>query len=192
MIALIDYGAGNIRSVSNALYRLGAAPVLTSDLDQIRQAEKVIFPGVGEAGSAMRALRATGLDVLIPQLQQPVLGICLGLQLLCRRSEEANTEGLGIFPVDVRRFPATGKVPHMGWNDLRELRGPLLAGLPPAPDVYFVHSYYAECSAHTVATCDYLLPFSAALALNNFYAVQFHPEKSGPFGQKILQNFLKL
>ncbi|MEM6272594.1 MAG: imidazole glycerol phosphate synthase subunit HisH [Bacteroidota bacterium] len=192
MIAIIDYGAGNIRSVKNALRRLGAEPVLTADEAILRAADKVIFPGVGEAATAMHALRGTGLDRVIPELRQPVLGVCLGLQMLCLRSEEAETEGLGVFPVEVRRFPATGKIPHMGWNALRSAEGPLFADLPEQADVYFVHSYYAETAPATAAVTDYLLPFSAALCRDNFYAVQFHPEKSGKVGARIIQNFLEL
>lgn len=201
MIALLDYGAGNIRSVQNALQRLGVSAVLTHDPATVLAAEKVIFPGVGAAGPAMAQLRAAGLDTLIPQLQQPVLGICLGMQLMCRHSAEGDVAGLGIFDAPVLRFPATGKVPHMGWNDCTELRGPLLtdAAVWRAPDLpgpvgtyYFVHSYYVPTCADTAASCDYLLPFSAALQRANFYAVQFHPEKSGPHGQALLHNFLRL
>ena len=192
MIAIIDYGAGNIRSVTNALNRLQAESVVTADEATIRQADKVIFPGVGEAANAMRALRKTGLDAVIPTLQQPVLGICLGLQMLCEHTEEADTPGLGVFPVKVKRFPATGKSPHMGWNHLYGMKGPLFPKLAPESDVYFVHSFYAEVSPQTVALCDYLLPFSAALRRDNFYAVQFHPEKSGPVGNLILSQFLEL
>jgi glutamine amidotransferase len=192
MIAIIDYGAGNIRSVTNALHRLGADPVLTADPSVLEQADKVIFPGVGEAVNAMQAVRAAGLEAVIPGLRQPVLGVCLGLQLMCRHSEEGDTPGLGIFAAQVKRFPAKGKIPHMGWNSLQNLQGALFAGLREGSDVYFVHSYYAELSAETVATTDYLLPFSAALSRDNFYAVQFHPEKSGPVGAAILKNFLEL
>lgn len=201
MIALLDYGAGNIRSVQNALQRLGVSATLTHDPAVVRQADKVIFPGVGAAGPAMLQLRETGLDVLLPQLQQPVLGICLGMQLMCTHSEEGDVAGLGIFDAPVLRFPATGKVPHMGWNDCRDLRGPLFAGEAVVADVeagetlgtyYFVHSYYVPVCADTSATCDYLLPFSAALQRDNFHAVQFHPEKSGPHGQALLHNFLSL
>lgn len=192
MIAIIDYGAGNIRSVDNALRRLGAEPVLSSDPEVLAGADKVIFPGVGEAGNAMQALAATGLDRLIPDLRQPVLGVCLGLQLMCRHSEEGDTKGLGIFPVQVKRFPATGKIPHMGWNNLKIISGPLFGGLPDEQDVYFVHSYYAELASQTTAKTDYLLPFSAALSQDNFHAVQFHPEKSGKIGAIILKNFLEL
>jgi imidazole glycerol-phosphate synthase subunit HisH len=201
MIALLDYGAGNIRSVQNALQRLGVVATLTHDADTVRQADKVIFPGVGSAGPAMAQLRATGLDALLPQLTQPVLGICLGMQLMCRHSAEGDVAGLGIFDAPVLRFPALGKVPHMGWNDCTAVSGPLFqdaavvadpaTGLPVGT-YYFVHSYYVPLCAATAATTDYLLPFSAALARGNFYAVQFHPEKSGPHGQALLQNFLSL
>jgi glutamine amidotransferase len=192
MIAIIDYGAGNIRSVKNALQRLGAEPILTADEKMLRKADKVIFPGVGEAAFAMDALRSTGLDKVIPDLKQPVLGICLGLQMMCRHSEEGDTAGLGIFPVMVKKFPATGKVPHIGWNSLEETKGPLFRGLPKDSDVYFVHTFRADLSPDTTAICSYLQPFSAALGQNNFHAVQFHPEKSGKTGALILKNFLDL
>lgn len=192
MIAIIDYGAGNIRSVKNALGRLGEEAVLTAEESVLREADKVIFPGVGEAAYAMDALRSTGLDKMIPDLKQPVLGICLGLQLMCRQSEEGDTAGLGIFSVDVTRFPATGKVPHIGWNNLEATSGPLFGDLPADSDVYFVHSFMAELSIETTATCSYLQAFSAALGRDNFHAVQFHPEKSGKTGALIMKNFLEL
>ena len=192
MIAIIAYQAGNVRSVSNALYRLGAPSVVTADPEVIHSADKVIFPGVGEASSAMRQLHAGGLDQVIKNLTQPVLGICLGLQLLCRHSEEGDTEGLGIFATTVKRFPKRLKVPHMGWNNFENYGGPLFEGLATHDDVYFVHSYYAESNEEAVAITNYHLPFAAALQQGNFYAVQFHPEKSGPVGARILQNFLEI
>lgn len=191
MIAIIDYNAGNTTSVKNAIERLGATAIVTRDHELIRSAEKVIFPGVGEASTAMQFLREQELDRLIVQLRQPVLGICLGQQLLCRFSEEGNTTCLGIFPVDVKRFPDTELVPHIGWNNLLEIRSGLLSGITETDDVYFVHSYYAELSEYTTATCDYGLPYSAAMQKDNFYAVQFHPEKSATVGERILRNFLK-
>jgi glutamine amidotransferase len=199
MTAVVKYNAGNIQSVLFALERLGAEAVWTDDPALLRRADRVIFPGVGEASSAMHYLRERGLDTVIRSLQQPVLGICLGLQLFCRHSEEQDTDCLGIFDLTVRRFPAPGantadplKVPHMGWNTLRDLRGPLFAGLEDGEFVYFVHSFFAESSPEAVATTDYGLPFSAGLQHDNFYAVQFHPEKSGLAGQRILQNFLEV
>lgn len=192
MIALINYQAGNTRSVQNALRRLGVESVVTDEAEVIRNAEHVIFPGVGEAGSAMAYLQEKELDRLLPQLTQPFLGICLGLQLMCRHSEEGDVEGLGIFDLEVKHFPPKGTIPHMGWNNFQEVRGSLFEGLSPAEDMYFVHSYYAETGPDTVAITDYLLPFSAALARDNFMAVQFHPEKSAKAGRKLLQNFLSL
>ncbi len=192
MIAIIDYNAGNTTSVKNAIERLGATAIVTRDHALIRSAEKVIFPGVGEASTAMQFLREQELDQLIPRLKQPVLGICLGQQLLCRFSEEGNTTCLGIFPVDVKRFSDTELVPHIGWNNLLEIRSGLLSGITETDDVYFVHSYYAELSEYTIATCDYGLTYSAAMQKDNFYAVQFHPEKSATVGERILRNFLKV
>lgn len=192
MIAIIKYNAGNIRSVENALYRLGYESVITDDAHIIRNAEKVIFPGVGEASSAMKYLKEHHLDILLKSLNQPVLGICLGQQLLCSHSEEADTDCLGIFDALVKKFPPQELVPHMGWNNLRELKGDLFRGIESADNVYFVHSYYTEICAETSAICDYILPFSAALQKGNFYATQFHPEKSAGIGEKILQNFLDL
>jgi glutamine amidotransferase len=196
-IVIIKYNAGNIESVKNALARLNITAKITDDHDQIRNADKVIFPGVGEASTTMNYLRRNGLDELIVSLKQPVLGICLGLQLMCSYSEENNTECLGIFDEKVQRFrPKPGeefitKVPHMGWNKIRNLKSPLLNDLDN-PYVYFVHSYYATVGGHTIATCDYISEFSAALHRDNFYATQFHPEKSGTIGAKILENFIKL
>lgn len=192
MIAIIEYNAGNTTSVKNALERLGKECVITSNKKLIRSAEKVIFPGVGQAGSAMKFLRKKGLDKIIRSLTQPVLGICLGQQLLCEFSEEGHTECLGIFPAKVRRFPKMDIVPHMGWNNLIALQSRLFNGITTTDDVYFVHSYFVEKNMYNIATCDYILPFSAALHKDNFYAVQFHPEKSADVGERILQNFLNL
>jgi glutamine amidotransferase len=192
MIAILKYNAGNTQSVENAVKRLGYQCVVTDDKEQLQQADKVIFPGVGEASSAMEYLKHTGLDIVIQSLTQPVLGICLGLQLMCQSSEEGNTKGLGIFDVAVKKFPPEDKVPHMGWNTLGELQGNLFDGITLHDDVYFVHSYYADASQYTAAQCNYILPFSAALQKDNFYAVQFHTEKSGAVGERILNNFLKL
>lgn len=192
MIAIIKYNAGNIRSVQNALFRLGYESVITDDAGQIMNAEKVIFPGVGEAGSAMNCLRGKELDKLILSLKQPVLGICLGLQLLCRHSEEGNTKCLGIFDSEVRLFPQVDTVPHMGWNNFFSLKGPLFKGIKNEDDVYYVHSYYPEICSATTAVCDYIVPFSAAMMKDNFFATQFHPEKSAGTGEIILRNFLEL
>jgi len=191
-VAIVKYNAGNIHSVRLALQRLGYQPVVTDDAQQLRQAERVIFPGVGEASTAMNYLRQRGLDQILVDLRQPVLGICLGLQLLCRYSEENQTTGLGLFPVEVKLFPPEDKVPHMGWNSIHDMKGPLFRDIAEGSFVYFVHSYYAELSDWTIARGDYILPFSAALQKDNFFAVQFHPEKSGKIGEKILQNFLNI
>ena len=194
MLAIVKYNAGNIRSVLNALRRLGADPVLTDDARLLQQADRVVFPGQGEAGSAMAYLRERGLDQVIRGLRQPVLGVCVGQQLLCQHSEEGDTDCLGIFSTDVRRFqPQTpdDKVPAMGWNSLFDLRSPLFAGLTD-PYVYFVHSYYCPLCAETAATTHHILDYSAALQKENFYATQFHPEKSGSVGEQILRNFLQL
>ncbi len=191
-IAIIDYGAGNVRSVQFALERLGFEGKLTADPEEIRSAGKVIFPGVGEASSAMAALRKYGLDALIPQLTCPVLGICLGLQLMCRFSDEGNTACMGIFPVDVVAFPRGLKVPQVGWNQLTALKGHLFNGVAEGAYAYFVHSFYAPVNPWTVAESQYGTSFSAAMAKNNFYACQFHPEKSGGTGEQILKNFLVL
>lgn len=192
MIAIIRYNAGNIKSVQNALTRLGYESSITDDPDELKSAAKVIFPGVGEASTAMQYLRERGLDKTIRALEQPVLGICLGQQLMCRFSEEADTECLGIFDATVRLFPPVDKIPHMGWNNFLTMRGELFNGISLDDDVYYVHSYYAEISSCTAATCDYILPFSAAMNRDNFYATQFHPEKSAEIGEKILKNFLEL
>lgn len=192
MTAVIKYNAGNIRSVLNALNRLGVESILTDDAATIQKAERVIFPGVGEASSAMNYLHERKLDALIQSLTQPFLGICLGLQLMCSYSEEGDTKGIGIFKEKVKRFPPLQKVPHIGWNSLSELKSDLFKNIPANTDMYFVHSYYAECGTETIATTEYILPFSAALRKNNFYAVQFHPEKSAVAGQVLLKNFLEL
>lgn len=197
MIAIIDYGAGNIRSVANALERAGATYCLTASSADILAADHVILPGVGEAASAMARLRERGLDVLIPELRMPVLGICIGLQLLCRSSEEGGARCLGVFDTDVRRLPdaaADGtrlKVPHVGWNTACCLSGPLFDGLDEGSFFYYVHSYAADLCDAAVARTSYGRPFAAALCRDNFYATQFHPEKSGAAGARLLRNFLQ-
>jgi len=192
VIAIVKYNAGNIRSVQNALTREGFESVITDDPRLLMAAEKVIFPGVGEAGSAMKYLRQRNLDNVIRSLRQPVLGICLGLQLMCASSEEAVTGCLGIFDAEVRKFPPGGKVPHMGWNNFSSIEGELFKGILPSDNVYYVHSYYAEIAGCTSATCDYIVEFSAAMQRDNFFATQFHPEKSAGIGALILKNFLAL
>ena len=195
MTAIIDYDAGNIRSVTNALDRLGAGYVLTRDAATIIAADRVILPGVGNAAAAMASLRATGLDSVIKSLRRPVLGICVGLQLMCRRSEEGDAQCLGIFDTDVTRFaPEHGvKVPHMGWNSISNLESKLFKGMPDGQYVYFVHSFRAGLCTDTIATCRHGSDlFSAALKYENFYGTQFHPEKSGSVGETILKNFLAL
>lgn len=192
MIAIIDYNAGNISSVQNALERIGYDSIITRDKNLISKSSKVIFPGVGQASNAMKYLKEYGLDSLLKNLEQPFLGICLGMQLMCNSSEEGSTQCLGIFNTEVKLFPATEKVPHMGWNDLSQLKGELFTGIKAFDDVYFVHSYYAGLCKNTIAQCDYILPFSAALQKDNFYGTQFHPEKSATVGEQILKNFLKL
>ena len=199
-IAIIKYNAGNVQSVLYALQRLGVNAVVTDDPEEIKEADKVIFPGVGNASSAMEHLKKTGLDKLIISLKQPVLGICLGLQLLCKKSEEGETKCLGIFDVEVKKFEnsfqsensSSFKIPHMGWNTVSKLRSPLFSGVKENAFVYFVHSYYAELSPQTIATTDYIIPFSAAIQKDNFYGVQFHTEKSADAGIQIISNFLKL
>ncbi len=194
-VAIIKYNAGNIYSVDYALKRLGVSAIITSDKEQIAKADKVIFPGVGHAATTMNHLRETGLDKLIVDLKQPVFGVCLGMQLMCRHSEEGNADCLGIFDVDVKLFKSEkheDKVPHMGWNNFLDLKGRLFEGLKPEDYVYFVHSFYASVDEHAVAITDYIIPFSSALQKDNFYATQFHPEKSGKVGAKILKNFLDL
>ena len=191
-IAIIDYGAGNVQSVLFALERLGFVGIVTNDWITIKSADKVIFPGVGEASSAMKMLQESGLDVLIPTLKQPVLGICLGMQLMCKHSEEGSTNGLGIFDVNVVKFSQEVKVPQMGWNTIYNLKTPLFEGIKENEFMYLVHSYYATLSENTIATTNYELEYSTALQRDNFFGVQFHPEKSGIFGEQILKNFLQL
>lgn len=192
MISIINYNAGNITSVKNTLDRLGFESVITDDAQTIQQATKVIFPGVGHAKPAMAYLIEKGLDEVIIKLKQPVLGICLGQQLMCKHSEEGNTVCLNIFDAQVRKFPPTAIVPHMGWNNLNHNNHPLFDGLSSTDDVYFVHSYYCEMNTNNLASCHYILPFSAVMQKDNFYAMQFHPEKSGTVGEKLLINFLKI
>ena len=193
MVAIIKYNAGNVQSVQYALQRIGVNSVVTDDFEVIRQADKVIFPGVGHAQSAMQYLRENELDTLIISLQQPVLGICLGLQLMCKYSEEGDTNCLNIFDTAVKLFSSPVlKVPQIGWNNIYNYKSVLFNGLPEQAFVYTVHSYYAALSKETTATTDYILPFSAALQKNNFYAVQFHPEKSGFLGETILKNFIQI
>ena len=191
-IVIINYGAGNIQSIKFAIQRLGYEAILTHDEEEIKEADKVIFPGVGEASSAMKMLRQSKLDTLIPQLEQPVLGICLGMQLMCHSSEEGNTEGLGIFDVDVVKFTNEVKVPQIGWNEISNLKTGLFTGVSENDHIYLVHSYYAPLCTETIATSEYGLPYSAALAKDNFYGVQFHPEKSSLVGERIIKNFLQL
>lgn len=191
-LVIIDYGAGNIQSIRFAFERLGTHALLSNDPEEIASSDKVIFPGVGEASSAMRKLKDSGLDRLIPRLKQPVLGICLGMQLMCRHSDEGNTEGLGIFDSEVIKFPPGLKIPQIGWNTIRSLRSPLFHGVEEEAYIYLVHSYYAPLNEATVATTDYGLAYSAGLQRDNFYGLQFHPEKSSTVGERILQNFLKL
>lgn len=192
MIAIVKYNAGNIKSVRNALTRLGYESTITDNPEELKRADKVIFPGVGEASSAMKYLTERGLDKVIVSLKQPLLGICLGLQLMCRHTEEGDTKCLGIFDADVKLFPPIDKIPHMGWNNFLTLKGELFNGISTKDDVYYVHSYYAEISSCTIASCDYILPFSASMKSDNFYSTQFHPEKSAGVGETILLNFLKL
>ena len=191
-VAIVKYNAGNVRSVIFALHRLGVEPVWTDDADELRSADKVIFPGVGEASSAMEYLRVRRLDRLITELRQPVLGICMGLQLMCAHSEEHDTECLGIVPYHVRRFETDLKVPHVGWNAIGDLRGPLFEGISDGAYAYFVHSYFAPTGKKDCARTEYSLRFASAFQDRNYYAVQFHPEKSGDVGQQILANFLRL
>ena len=194
-VAIIKYNAGNICSVDCALKRLGITPVITADEGLLRRADKVIFPGVGEAGTTMEYLREHGLDRIIRSLQQPVLGICIGMQLLCRHSEEGDADCLGIFDAEVKRFVSQrheDKIPHMGWNSLSSMDHALFSGVPKESFVYYVHSYYVPVNTATIATTDYIVPFSAALHKDNFYATQFHPEKSGSVGELVLRNFLQL
>jgi glutamine amidotransferase len=193
-IAIIDYKAGNIKSVEASLGRLGCKTLLTKNHEEIRSADKVVFPGVGNAGAALQALKKEKLDALIPELRQPVLGICLGMQMMCAFSEEENTPGLGIFNASVKRFvPKSGeKIPHMGWNEIFALKSPLFDSVPESSFMYFVHSFAVQEFEHTAAKCFYISNFSAAIAKDNFFGVQFHPEKSGTAGLKILENFIRL
>lgn len=192
MIAIIKYNAGNVKSVYNAVTRLGYEAVITDNFDTLENADKVIFPGVGEARSAMSYLKEKGLDIVIKNLKQPTLGICLGQQLMCTYSEEGNTDCLGIFPIQVKLFPPTEIVPHMGWNTIYGLSSKLFENIEENSDIYYVHSYYCELSNFSIAKTDYILEYSAALNKNNFYATQFHPEKSAGIGEQILKNFLSL
>ncbi len=190
---IIKYNAGNVQSVMYALDRIGVNYLWTDDEYEIRTADKVIFPGVGEASTAMAYLQEKGLDKVIPTLKQPFLGTCVGMQLMCRYSEENDTTCLGVFDIDVKRFRSdTLKVPHVGWNNIFDYKNPLTEGLPQNAYMYFVHSYYAALSPCTIATCDYVQPFSAMLHQDNFYAAQFHAEISGNEGQRILENFLRM
>ena len=191
-VAIIKYNAGNIRSVFFALERLGIRPIITDDFSTIREADKVIFPGVGEAGTTMEYLRNKGLDTLICNLRQPVLGICLGMQLMCRHSEEGDTLGLGIFDLPVLKFNVNLKIPHMGWNRLSDTIGPLTGQNMEGKYVYFVHSYYVPAAPESIAITNYDISFSAAIRKDNFFATQFHPEKSGAIGEQILKNFLEI
>lgn len=195
-VAIVKYNAGNIYSVINALKRLGITPTLTDNAELLAKADRVLFPGQGEASTAMAYLKERGLDQVIPALRQPVLGICIGQQLMCRHSEEGNADCLGIFPLDVFRFQPeqhNDKVPQMGWNSIHKLQSPLFKDIKDGEFIYNVHSYYVPCHQdYTIATCDYILPYSAALHRDNFYATQFHPEKSGGVGERILRNFLEL
>ncbi len=191
-IAIIDYGAGNIMSIKFAIQRLGFEAVLTKNEEEIRNVDKVIFPGVGEASSAMNMLKSTGLDKVIPTLTQPVLGICLGMQLMCLSSEEGNTPGLGIFDAKVIRFNSENKVPQIGWNHIYNLESPLFEGVKEKDYVYLVHSYYVPECPGTIAMTEYGVEYSTAVKKANFYGVQFHPEKSSSAGEKILANFLNL
>ncbi len=192
MIAIIKYNAGNVKSVYNAVTRLGYEAIITDNFNTIQQADKVIFPGVGEASSAMTYLKEKGLDQLIQHLKQPTLGICLGQQLMCKHSQEGNTDCLGIFPIEVKLFPPTEIVPHMGWNTIFDLKTDLYKEVKENSDIYYVHSFYCELSEFTIATSNYILDYSASLKKDNFYATQFHPEKSAGIGEQILKNFLSL
>lgn len=192
-VVIIKYNAGNTKSVEHALQRLNIQPIITDDINEIQSADKVIFPGVGHAQPTMQYLKERNLDKVIKNLKQPVLGICLGQQLMCTHSEEGNVDCLGIFPIQVKKFKTednTFKIPQIGWNNIYELKSPFFNNMKENSYVYFVHSYYCELSEHNIATCNYILPFSAALQKDNFYAVQFHPEKSAELGKRVLENFL--
>lgn len=191
-LVIINYGAGNIQSIMFAIERLGFKAVLSNNPEEIQQADKVIFPGVGEASYAMQKLKESRLDSLIPTLKQPVLGICLGMQLMCNHSEEGNTDGLGIFDANVIRFSNTVKVPQMGWNKIYNLKSPLFEGINNNEYMYLVHSYYVPNCSEAIANTNYDVEYASALQKNNFYGTQFHPEKSGDIGEQILGNFLKL
>ncbi|SEA53805.1 glutamine amidotransferase [Flavobacterium gillisiae] len=191
-IVIINYGAGNIQSIMFAIERLGFKAILSNNPEEIKAADKVIFPGVGEASSAMKMLLASGLDRLIPTLKQPVLGICLGMQLMCNKSEEGDTKGLGIFDVDVIKFTSKVKVPQMGWNQIYNLKSALFEGIAENEYMYLVHSFYAPDCEESISTTNYQMEYASALKKDNFYGTQFHPEKSGDVGEKILGNFLKL
>ena len=191
-VIIIDYGAGNIQSIQFAFQRLGVDAKLSNSIEEIQRADKVIFPGVGEASQAMEMLKKSKLDLLIPTLKQEVLGICLGMQLLCNHTEEGDTKGLGVFNVDVKHFSKAVKVPHMGWNTIQNLQSGLLKTIPENSYMYSVHSYYADLGSQTIARYVYEHEFSAALQSDNFYGVQFHPEKSSKDGAQLLQNFLNL
>ncbi|MDG3581937.1 imidazole glycerol phosphate synthase subunit HisH [Galbibacter pacificus] len=191
-ITIIDYGAGNIQSIKFAFERIGITAVLSDEAETILRADRVIFPGVGEASSAMQKLKSTKLDSIIPTLKQPVLGICLGMQLMCKSSEEGNTKGLGIFDVDVVKFSNQVKVPQIGWNQITDLKSRLFQDIAENEYMYLVHSFYAPLCNETAALSNYGLDYSSALQKDNFYGVQFHPEKSSKAGQRILENFLKL
>ena len=191
-LVIINYGAGNIKSIQFAFKRLGIDAVLSNNIDEIKAADKVIFPGVGEASSAMKMLQESGLDKVIPTLKKPVLGICLGMQLMCKSSEEGNTKGLGIFNVDVKKFSNAVKVPQMGWNVIADLKSDLFKGIKEKEFMYLVHSFYAENCKESIATTDYEIEYASALQKDNFYGVQFHPEKSSVAGEQILKNFLNI
>lgn len=191
-VVIIKYNAGNIQSVRFALNRLNVESAVSDDPEIINKADKIIFPGVGEASSAMNYLKKHNLDSVLKNIRQPLLGICLGLQLLCKFSEENQTDCLNIVPLRVKKFPAKDKIPHMGWNRINNLKGPLFNSVMEGSFLYFVHSYFAENDGYTIATTNYIQPFSAAIQKDNFFAVQFHPEKSAAVGEQILNNFLKL
>ncbi len=191
-IAIIRYNAGNIKSVSNGLFRLGVEHVITDNIDEIRSADKVIFPGVGEASTTMRYLKERKMDILIKELKQPVLGICLGMQLMCRYSDEGDTNCLGIFDLTVKKFDVDLKIPHMGWNKLVNTSGLLMANNIEGEYMYFVHGFYVPSNGETIAETNYDVPFSAAIQKGNFFATQFHPEKSEKAGERLMENFLNL